>query len=285
VELAKVINEVFKSPTSASSGGSRNDRMRQFFMRMGPGGGPPGPPGDSEEIGQSDARQATSRIVAVADQRTNSVVVAASAEMMTMIEDVIHQVDTVSEDITEVRVFPLRYANAEEMAQLITDVFSGDTSTNQSRQASPFGRGRFFGGFGGGGGSTSDQQASERKLQEDKVVAKADTRTNSVVVTAASETLAQIEQMVKGLDLNPAKSQKVYVYPLQNADVDEVSGILGDMFGGQTGSSSRTGSSRSSTQTNRGGSSQPGASQTGTSQTGRSQTGTSGSFGGGSAGR
>ena len=280
VELAKVINEVFKSPASAPSGGSREERARQFFARMRGGGGPPGAAEESGETGQSDARQAVSRVVAVADQRTNSVVVAASEEMMAMIEDVIHQVDTITEDITEVRVFPLRYANAEEMAQLIADVFSGDTSTNQSRQASPFGRGRFFGGFGRGGGSTPDQQASERKLQEDKVVAKADTRTNSVVVTAASETMTQIEQMVKGLDSNPAKSQKVYVYPLQNADVDEVSGILGDMFGNQNGSSNRTSSGRSSTQTNRSGSS-----QRGTSQTGRSQTETSGAFGGGSAGR
>ena len=51
-----------------------------------------------------------------------------------------------------------------------------------------------------------------------RVLAVADARTSSIIVSAASELMPQIEEMVAQLDASPAKKQKVYIYSLENAD-------------------------------------------------------------------
>jgi hypothetical protein len=55
-------------------------------------------------------------VVAVAEERSNSVVVSAPDEQMPVIVDLINQVDTNVEDITELRVFRLHFADAQETA-------------------------------------------------------------------------------------------------------------------------------------------------------------------------
>jgi hypothetical protein len=62
------------------------------------------------------------------------------------------------------------------------------------------------------------------------VVAVADQRTSSLIVSAASELMPQIEGMVAQLDGSPAKKQKVFVYSLENADVQQVEQVVRDMF-------------------------------------------------------
>jgi type II secretory pathway component GspD/PulD (secretin) len=60
-------------------------------------------------------------------------------------------------------------------------------------------------------------------------------------VTAASETMAQIKQMIQQLDSRSDKKQKVYVYKLEYADVENVAEILRNIFESQTyGSTNRS---------------------------------------------
>jgi type II secretory pathway component GspD/PulD (secretin) len=69
---------------------------------------------------------------------------------------------------------------------------------------------------------------------QSKVVAVADARTNSVIVSASAEVMKQIGRMVEKLDSDSARKQKVFVYSLEHADVDNVAGILRGMFQSQT---------------------------------------------------
>jgi type II secretory pathway component GspD/PulD (secretin) len=89
-----------------------------------------------------------------------------------------------------------------------------------------------------------------RKAEENTVLAVADIRTNSVVVSASHDMMLQISGMVTALDMNPAKDQRVHVYPLKNADGAQVEAILQQMFPGTT-SGSRTSTSRTNTSTSR----------------------------------
>ena len=274
-ELADVINQVFKSDTTAGSQGGRGPRMDQFFARMR--GEDRGDSSDSS--GNSEARQAAARVVAVADEHTNSVVVCAPEDLMPTIQSVIEEIDTTGTAITGVKVFRLRYADATETAKLITDVFRPDSSSTTGRQSR-----RFFGRGGPmGPPPSSTQDQSERKTQESTVVAVADVRTNSVVVTAPQQTLSLIEQMIREIDGNPAKGKKVFVYKLENANAENIAEIVRGMFQGQgtttgggttSGSrgSSRTGTSGSSDTSSRGGGStrNPGSSSTRTGGTSRS---------------
>ncbi|HEQ60766.1 MAG TPA: hypothetical protein ENN74_04065 [Firmicutes bacterium] len=229
-ELAQVINKIFEAQQTGTGGrDSRAARMERFFTRMR--GGPEAP--SDSATGDSVARQAASRVVAVADERTNSLVVSAPAELMATIEQLVSEVDTVAEDITEVRVFPLRFADAETMAEIITSVFQEESQSTQPQTR------RFFRG-GPSGQPAQQEQTSRRNLQQSKVLAVADTRTNSVVVSAAKELMNPIERMVQDLDANPAKEKRVFVYSLENADVESVAEILRGMFEETSGRSTGT---------------------------------------------
>ena len=187
--------------------------------------------------GQSEARKAAGRVTAVADERTNALVVSAPDEVMPHIEELVKQIDTNAENITELRVFHLLYSDPQEMADVLTSVFPDETNSNTgNRSTLQFGRGGRGGMFGGmfGGGTSQAAGTSSRARQKGKVTAVADARTASVIVTAASDLMPQIAEMIAQLDANPAKKQKVYVYSLENADVDNVQQVLQDMFQSQT---------------------------------------------------
>ncbi len=256
-DVATLIEDVFKQPTQTSAA---NVPRRFFppFMGRDRGG-----ESDANQSVDSAALQASSTVSAAADERTNSVVVSAPEELMPTVERLVQDIDQSADVLTEVRVFTLKYADAEQMAEVITDVF-GDQDSTSDQALTP--RQRFFGpgGFFGGGRertSTSSTNAdlSSRERAAATVLAVADTRTNSVVVSAVADTMEQIAQVVSQLDQNPAKTKRVYLYSVQNADPEELAGKLEEMFGSESSSgsssSNRSTSTRTSTGTRQGGSS------------------------------
>jgi general secretion pathway protein D len=253
--LATTIRDLFQDVgrNSGSSSSSRTSRSTS--------GGPGGPPGGGDPRAMfaqmiasrtggggssSGGPAASTRVTAVADEHSNSLIVSAAEDMMPTIEAVIASVDTDVQDLTELRVFTLKNADPTEMAQLLTDLFA--TQTDSSRggglrfgsggfPGSPFGGGfpgsPFGGGFPGGGRTTrtgSGDSESDRKKKQGQVTAVADPRTSSVVVTAAKDLMPQIAEMVLQLDSNPARKQKVFVYSLENANVQEVETVLRSLF-------------------------------------------------------
>jgi type II secretory pathway component GspD/PulD (secretin) len=238
-DIATELKEIFPAPDT--SGRNNMGGRGQFGRFGGPGGFPGGQADPTVGTGQSEARKAASRVTAVADERTNALIVSAPDEVMPTIEQLVKEIDTNAENITEVRVFHLSYSDPQEMADLLTSLFPDDTR-NDTRSAVMFGGGR--GGRGGPfmgmmGGATSSTP-STRSKQKGKVVAVPDPRTASVIVSAASDLMPQIAEMVAQLDSNPAKKQNVYVYPLENADVDSVVQVLQDMFQSQNNRNNRS---------------------------------------------
>jgi len=219
-ELAEVVKELFQADSSSSS--RRGADMRAMFERMrgGRGGGE-----GNGATGTSEARQAAARVVAVADERSNSLIVTAPEEMMPTIEQLVKEIDTSTTDVSEVRIFRLENADAVEIADLLSQLYEDeDLVNNQARSGG--GRPPFFGGRGGG----STTQQSQRTLQQTKVIVVGDPRTNSLLVSAGRETMMQIAETVGRLDANSDKKQQVHVYSLEHADVDNVATILRGMF-------------------------------------------------------
>lgn len=237
-ELAAVLKDLFpaQDTTTRNTGGG--------FGRGGFGGGFPGAGGGGAGGGggngsssSSNGRPNASRVIAAADERSNSLVVSAPDDVMPTIEDIVKNVDTPVEDITELRVFHLRNADPVEMAAVLSDLFPDETKTSDtSRSPIRFGGGP-FGGFGGNNNQSANNASSDRMKKKGRVVAVADQRTTSVIVSAAHDLMGQIGQMVEQLDSSPAKKQKVFVYSLENADVQQVEQILRGMFERTTTSS------------------------------------------------
>ena len=261
-QLADVIKGLFQSSSSGSSrssssrGSSSSGIAEMMRARFGGGSsssrssGSSGRSSRSGGSGSSAALAAASRVVAISEERTNSLVVSAPSDVIPTIEQLVKEMDRTIEDVTEIEVFKLQNADAYEMAEVLTNLFSDKDEIESSRG------GYRFGSYGRSSSSSSRSRSgssgnsSERMLQQKKVLAVADPRTNSVIVSATAELMAQITLMVERLDGNKAKQQKVYTYSLQNADVEGVSEILRNMFEQQNGNFNSTRNRNSSNQQN-----------------------------------
>ena len=261
-QLADVIKGLFQSSSSGSSrssssrGSSSSGIAEMMRARFGGGSsssrssGSSGRSSRSGGSGSSAALAAASRVVAISEERTNSLVVSAPSDVIPTIEQLVKEMDRTIEDVTEIQVFKLQNADAYEMAEVLTNLFSDKDEIENSRG------GYRFGSYGRSSSSSSRSRSgssgnsSERMLQQKKVLAVADPRTNSVIVSATAELMKQIALMVERLDDNKAKRQKVYTYSLQNADVEGVSEILRNMFEQQNGNFNSTRNRSSSNQQN-----------------------------------
>jgi type II secretory pathway component GspD/PulD (secretin) len=250
-ELATAVKELFPAPAT----GNQNNNNRRFFGGGGGGGFPFGPGGGGGGQGGGGGGNAggtpgagatqNSRVVATADERSNSLVVSAPEDIMPTIEQLVNELDVATTDITELRVFHLNNADPVEMAEQFSELFPDDSkSTEQNQAGFRFGGGPF--GFNRGGNRGAQTDNSTRNKKKGRVLAVADQRTSSLLVSAASELMPQIEQMVAQLDGNSGKKQHVYIYSLENADVQTVEQVVRDMFERTTTSQNRNNQNKTS---------------------------------------
>ena len=223
-QLATVIQQLFTQPTGQNNVG--NNPRAQFFnmMRGGPFGGPGGAGGGQANSGNA----AGAKVTAAADDYSNSLIVSASTELMATISDMVKEIDQPASDVTELRVFHLLNADPTELADQFAQLFPDDTRTGTGQNQGGGGGGfRFFGGRGGGNNQAS---TSDRMKKKSRVLAVADPRTSSLLVSAASEMMPQIAEMIAQLDSSPARHDVVKVFDLQNADPQDVNQVLQDLF-------------------------------------------------------
>jgi type II secretory pathway component GspD/PulD (secretin) len=184
-----------------------------------------------------------------ANQDSNSLVVTDTQSNIRHIVELISALDGSAGSVGAMKVFQLKNADPTEMASLITNLF-GTPTTGANRAgaaASPFAA---FGGPGGpgaaaaaaiaaarggnrgttGGRTSRTGTSSSAGSRGTPVVAVADPRTYSVIVTASRESLDEIGQIIAQLDASPARKQKVFVYTLENGDVKQVEAILRNLF-------------------------------------------------------
>jgi hypothetical protein len=227
----------------------------------------------------------------IANQAGNSIIITDTQANIRHLVEIISAIDSSAEDVTEVKVFKLRYADPSEMATLLAGLFpdqSGATAPirfgNRGGGGGGFNRGGFGGGgfnpfaaaFGGGGNAASGTPQNDRIKKRNQVVAVADGRTSSVVVTATKDLMEQITEMVEQLD-NPGKAQHMAVIHINNSDPSEVLSVLQDTVGASSSRNSRNSQSspfQTRIQQNQNSS---GSSSTGT---GRSSLGNNSSLGG-----
>jgi general secretion pathway protein D len=240
--LVTVLKETFPAPASSQSNNGGGGGFGRFRGGNPFGGG--GPDGGDGGSNAGNGRTPGNHVSAVADELSNSLIVSAPEALTETIEQLVSKVDQPTQESSEVRVFTLKNADPSEMVELLNGLFPDESnSTDANRQQGRFGG--FFGGFQQQASNTSEKP-SDRLKRMGRVLAVADRRTASVIVSASKDLMPQIGKMIENLDINPAKKQKVFVYSLQNADVQDVQQVLQDLF--PTGNSKS--SSANSTQNN-----------------------------------
>ncbi len=184
----------------------------------------------------------------IANQAGNSIIITDTQSNIRHLVEIIKAIDSSAEDVTEVKVFKLRYADPSEMATLLSGLFPDQSGTAQAPiRFGNRGGGRFPGGgfgpfaaaFGGGGTQSTGNSQNDRIKKRNQVLAVADARTSSVVVTATKDLMEQITEMVAQLD-HPGKAQHMEVIRINNADASEVLSVLQDTVGASSSRNTRS---------------------------------------------
>jgi len=212
-----------------------------------------------------DAAQAASDLATLlpnsatvtANVDSNSLVVTDTQSNVRHIVQLLSALDGSAGSVSSMRVFQLKNSDPQEMAALINNIFGGGQSGTRSGQPQMPGFGGFP-GFGGGPGAAIAAMAAARgsgapggpggrgssasssrgsrssggSSRGTPVVAVADPRTYSVIVSASKETLEDVDGIIRQLDASTARKQKVFVYSLEHGDVKQVESVLRNLFQG-----------------------------------------------------
>ena len=225
--VASELKDIFQSADSdTTSANTRNS----FAGQGGPGGGmgPPGFPGfPGGEAGDSNesTKNAQTHSTFVSDDQMNAIVISAPPYYMHSVSNLIGALDRPSQEITETKVFRLKHADPGEIADELSNLFpssSGGSDQNERSmglQFSPFQQ-----------EPSSDGSQSTRMKRRSSVLAVADRRTQSVIVTASKDMMAQIQGLVKDLDQGAQGVQNVTVLDFGGADPATVEETLAALF-------------------------------------------------------
>ncbi|MBR9796123.1 MAG: type II secretion system secretin GspD, partial [Gammaproteobacteria bacterium] len=132
-----------------------------------------------EKSRQGEGAEADKEAVLVADKRTNSVVVTADELSVDRIRKLVVYLDTPLEQSGNVRVIYLEYADATEIAEVLTRVMQNISRLEE-------------------GGSNKRAGGGESTIE-------ADEGTNSLIITADTDEMAALEAVIARLDIRRAQ--------------------------------------------------------------------------------
>ena len=230
--LTAILKELFSADTARDAQAGQTG-PGNFGRGGGPGG--PGGPGNLAAVPTSNRSSArasnASRVLAVSDDRGNAVIVAAPEDVMTTIADLIQSMDVNVSDVSELRVFRLKNSDPTEMVEVLSNLFPDETKSNGNNNSNGPTFGLPFSGPTPNVASSSSAGApSERAKKQEHVVAVADPRTSSIIVSASHASMKAVADVVAQLDSDSKKKRKVYIYSLNNGDPQQVQQVLQNIF-------------------------------------------------------
>lgn len=188
-EIAEALNQLFRSTTSRTLSQFEANLRRGFF------------PGQIQQPMQSQGTSTREgsilglpEINVVADTRTNSVIVTTTVQQMKNIENLVKQLDKdISEYEETTMVVPLENAEAENLAQVLNELFQ--TTTFERRRGTTTVSTR-----GGVMGTAAETIQSARGLTGNiKIVA--EQTTNSLIITTYKRNIDILKKIIKELDV------------------------------------------------------------------------------------
>ena len=211
--------------------------------------------GQTQQGGQATQPTGLSpRVTAIADPRSNALIVQASPRDMLEVESILKKLDVdQTAGMLKLKVIPLKNAMASELASVLQYALGVQAPNARAAQ-----------GQGQQAPQNTQQQnlspaaktlqmvGIDRKTRQlvasgilSDVTITADTNTNSLIVRASSKSLPLIEQLIEQLDALPAAEAQIKVFQITNGDATNLTVMLQQLFGlpvtaGQIGAFSQT---------------------------------------------
>ena len=173
--------------------------------------------------------------------RSNTLIITASSANIKRLAQIVKQLDISMADLIKIEVFSLQYANATQLADVITKLYEKPRDTEaaaeQERQQRRR-RGRFGGRGGAGGNDAGDETATAESSPTEggslqllgTVKAVADENTNSLIVSASQQNLGVIRGLVEELDTKRFSEPETRVFSLRYGDATQVANELNQAF-------------------------------------------------------
>lgn len=189
------------------------------------------------------------KILVTVDQRSNSLIVRGSPRDLDEVGELIKQIDTpASEAVNQLRVFRLKNSLAEELAPVLQAAIVGQTGQQQTGGGLQQLQQPQQGGAGGAARRPGTKSSMLQFLAIDpsgqRVVKSgiltdvritADTRGNTLLVSAPAESMDLLAALIEQLDQMPAAEAQVKVFTIVNSDASALAEMLDGLFGQQQG--------------------------------------------------
>ncbi|MDX1946340.1 MAG: secretin N-terminal domain-containing protein [Pirellulaceae bacterium] len=182
------------------------------------------------------------RVLVIADFRSNSLIVQAAPRDMLEVAKLIEQLDVETAASTqEVKVFKLKNALAEELAPVLQEAITGIGAPGQQQQQQQQ--------AAGGAGTPTPAQATRRatslqllridaggqELLQSGILADmritADSRGNSLIVIGPAKSMDLMRNLIEQLDELPATEAQIKVFTIINGDATALADMLQNLFG------------------------------------------------------
>lgn len=192
------------------------------------------------------------RVSAIADFRSNSLIVQASPRDLEEVAKLLEQIDiegSARGATNEVRVFKLKNSLADDLVLVIQEAITGQIQGQQQQQQQ---QQQQVGGQAGAGTPTPQASARrETRLQmlsvdpEGKRIIESgilsdlsvssDPRSNSLIIVGPPATMPLMAELIRQLDAPPGGEAQVKVFTIVNGDATQLATMLQNVFGTQTG--------------------------------------------------
>ena len=174
----------------------------------------------------------SSASLSVNDSANTLLLVATKSEIRRVLK-IVNALDTSVATVSTLKVFPLRHADAKQLATSIQQLFSPQGSDQNSSLRAQLFSAPGPGGFGPPGigeapGNTSS--AGNGNSGRAKVTAVADETSNSLIVSAPAGLMPNITGIIEKIDQPVTDIIELRVFQLHNADATELAEQLGQLF-------------------------------------------------------
>ena len=161
-------------------------------------------------VSDADRGMIRGKVVTIADERSNKILIITNASNMKFFKEVIAALDVETTPDTVVKVYRLKYAEAEDVSDMINDLIGNSSSSkssgrgNQNQAAKTGTSGSVTRNTATAPKKSVNQRAGDVKageLSKDNTTVLADKRINGLVVMTDKELVPTIEQIIESMDI------------------------------------------------------------------------------------
>lgn len=220
VELGEQIQSMIESARSSLAGQNAGQRGGQTRPQPEQGPQPPSPAAGAASAAGGVPLQVivTSNTAITSDERTNQLIVITNPSNLPFFDNLIEKLDVAADPPTDIEVFPMKHADAVELASLLSQLISGQSQAARSggdRDSSLRQRGTPFPQLQDQTSGRLPQDQRRQAVQEavqstmeeadqqfsELMTVIADERTNSIVASGTNSDLVMLTELVDKLDV------------------------------------------------------------------------------------